>query len=149
MIDPHFQKVFSLALGIKDPWYIKSLDMVPSTKNPEILEMRVEVDFLEGSRFSYNGSEELYPVHDSRERVWRHLNFFQYRCYIQARVPRIILPDGKVKTVDVPWGHDLSGFTLMMEGVILSLVKQMPDSADAREIGEHDTKIWMVLKYHV
>ena len=60
MIDPHFQKVFSLALGIKDPWYIKSLDMVPSTKNPEILEMRVEVDFLEGSRFSYNGSEELY-----------------------------------------------------------------------------------------
>ena len=104
MIDPHFQKVFSLALGIKDPWYIKSLDMVPSTKNPEILEMRVEVDFLEGSRFSYNGSEELYPVHDTRERVWRHLNFFQYRCYIQARVPRIILPDGKVKTVDVPWG---------------------------------------------
>ena len=149
MIDPHFQKVFSLALGIKDPWYIKSLDMVPSTKNPEILEMRVEVDFLEGSRFSYNGSEELYPVHDSRERVWRHLNFFQYRCYIQARVPRIILPDGKVKTVDVPWGHDLSGFTLMMEGVILSLVKHMPVSAVAREIGEHDTKIWRVLKYHV
>ena len=28
--------------------------MVPSTKNPEILEMRVEVDFLEGSKFSYN-----------------------------------------------------------------------------------------------
>ena len=52
MIDPHFQKVFSLALGIKDPWYIKSLDMVPSTKNPEILEMKVGVDFLEGSKAS-------------------------------------------------------------------------------------------------
>ena len=50
MIDPHFQKVFLLALGIKDPWYIKSLDMVPSAKNPEILEMRVEVDLLEGSK---------------------------------------------------------------------------------------------------
>ena len=50
MIDPHFQKVFSLALGIKDPWYIKSLDMVPSAKNPEILEMKVGVDFLEGSK---------------------------------------------------------------------------------------------------
>ncbi len=52
MIDPHFQKVFSLALGIKDPWYIKSLDMVPSAKNPEILEMKVGVDFLEGSKAS-------------------------------------------------------------------------------------------------
>ena len=63
MIDPHFQKVFSLALGIKDPWYIKSLDMVPSAKKLGILEMRG----IEGSRFSYNCSEELYPVHDTRE----------------------------------------------------------------------------------
>ena len=54
MIDPPFPEGFSLALGIKDPWYIKCLDMVPSAKNPEILEMTVEVDFLEGSRFSYN-----------------------------------------------------------------------------------------------
>lgn len=40
------------SLGIKDPWYIKILDMVPSAKNPEILEMKVEVDFLEGSKAS-------------------------------------------------------------------------------------------------
>ena len=51
----HFQKVFSLALGINDPWYIKSQDMVPCAKNPDILEKRVEVDFKDGSRFSYNG----------------------------------------------------------------------------------------------
>ena len=106
-------KYFSLALGIKEPWYIKSLDMVPSINNPEILEMRVEVDFIEGIKFSYNGSKELHPVHDTRERSWRHLSFFQYRCYIQARVHRILLSDGKIKTVDVPWGHDISGFTLM------------------------------------
>ena len=69
MIDPYFQKIFSLALGIRDPWYIKSLDMVPSIKNPDVLEMKVEVDFMEGSRFSYNDSEELYPVHDTKERT--------------------------------------------------------------------------------
>ncbi|MDD7160939.1 MAG: hypothetical protein SPF69_02085 [Candidatus Ornithospirochaeta sp.] len=40
------------SLGIKDPWYIKSLDMVPSAENPEILEMKVGVDFLEGSKAS-------------------------------------------------------------------------------------------------
>ena len=61
-------KYFSVALGIKEPWYIKSLDMVPSINNPEILEMRVEVDFIEGIKFSYNGSKELHPVHDTRER---------------------------------------------------------------------------------
>ena len=105
MIDPYFQQMFSLALGIKEPWFIESMALVPSTKNPNIFEMRIEVDFTEGSRFRYGDSEELYPVHDTRERTWRHLNFFQYRCYITARVPRILLPDGKVKTVDVPWGR--------------------------------------------
>ena len=36
------------------PVVYKCLDMVHSAKNPEILEIRVEVDFLEGSKFSYN-----------------------------------------------------------------------------------------------
>ena len=149
MIDPHFQQVFSMALGIREPWFIKSLEMVPSSKNPERLEMRIEIDFTEGTKFQYGDSGDCYPVHDTRERTWRHLNFFQYRCYITARVPRVKLPDGKVKTVDVPWGRDGSGFTLMMEGVILSLVRHMAVSTAAREIGEHDTKIWRVLEYHV
>lgn len=43
-----------------------NLSAVP---NPDILEMRVEVDFKDGNRFSCNGSEELYPAHDTRERV--------------------------------------------------------------------------------
>ena len=46
------RRTMKCSLGIKDPWYIKSLDMVPSAKNPEILEMKVGVDFLEGSKAS-------------------------------------------------------------------------------------------------
>jgi hypothetical protein len=74
---------------------------------------------------------------------------FQYRCYITAKVPRIITPDGKVRTVSVPWARSGSGFTLMMEGVILTLVKHMPVRTVAREIGEHDTKLWRLIDYHV
>ncbi len=122
--------------------------MVPSERNPTTLEMRIEVDFTEGSCFRY-GETESCPVHDTRTRTWRHLNFFQYRCYVTARVPRIILPDGRVKTVEVPWGRVGSGFTLMMEGVILSIVKHMPVATVAKEIGEHDTRIWRVVEHHV
>ena len=88
--------------------------MAPSSKNPERLEMRIEIDFIEGTMFQYGDSGDCYPVYDTRERTWRHLNFFQYRCHITARVPRVKLPDRKVKTVDVPWGRDGSGFILMM-----------------------------------
>lgn len=148
-MDPHFQKLFSLGLGITEPWIIKSIDLVPSIKEPHRQEMRITVDFEPGARFSIDGRTGDYPVYDTKERTWRHLNFFQYRCYVTARVPRIKMNDGKILTVEVPWGRRGSGFTLLMEGVILSLVKHMAVNTVAKEIGEHDTKIWRVIEHHV
>ena len=66
-----------------------------------------------------------------------------------ARIERgsieLVAPDGKVRTVSVPWARSGSGFTVMMEGVILTLVKHMPVRTVAREIGEHDTKLWRLI----
>ena len=140
---------FEIALGIQAPWKITSTELIPSEKNPERLEMHIHVDFDEGSVFSCPLCGDEAKVYDTRERVWRHLNFFQYRCYIHARVPRIECKEHGVKTIDVPWGRAGSGFTLMMEGVILTLLRHIPVAAAAREIGEHDTKLWRVLTFYV
>ena len=140
---------FEIALGIQAPWKITDTQLIPSEKNPDRLEMHIYIDFEEGTRFPCPVCGEACPVHDTRERVWRHLNFFQYRCYIHARVPRTKCECHGVKTVGVPWGREGSGFTLMMEGVILTLLKHLPVAAAAREIGEHDTKLWRVLSFYV
>jgi len=147
-MDPYFQSMFMMALGIQSPWRITSIEMVEG-KRPELKDMRITIDFEEGARFPYPGEAEACPVYDTHERTWRHLNFFQYRCYITARMPRIRLSDGKIRSVEAPWGREGSGFTLMMEGVILTLVQNMSVAAVAREIGEHDTRLWRVIGYHV
>lgn len=140
---------FEIALGIQKPWKITDTQLIPSDKNPGRLEMHIYVDFDEGTRFPCPVCGEECMVHDTRERVWRHLNFFQYRCYIHARVPRTKCEGHGVRTVDVPWGREGSGFTLMMEGVILTLLKHLSVAAAAREIGEHDTKLWRMLSFYV
>lgn len=149
MIDEHFQTMFSMALGISEPWFISDITMEQSEKDPTRMEMHISVNYAEGSKFQYPGEAEAASVYDTHEKTWRHMNFFQYRCYITARVPRVKLSNGKIKTVEVPWGRIGSGFTLMMEGVLLSLMKHMSVSSVAREVGEHDTKLWRVLDYHV
>ena len=53
-------------------------------------ELHVYVEFIKGSRFSVKGCDEPCPVYDTRDRTWRHLNFFQYRCYVHAKVPRVL-----------------------------------------------------------
>lgn len=114
MIDEHFQTMFSMALGISEPWFISDITMEQSEKEPTRMEMHISVNYAEGSKFQYPGEAEAASVYDTHEKTWRHMNFFQYRCYITARVPRVKLSNGKIKTVEVPWGRIGSGFTLMM-----------------------------------
>lgn len=56
-------------------------------------------------------------MHDTRTKRYRHLNFFQHECELEARVPRVRLPDGRVALVEPPWAGRCSGFTLLFEAL--------------------------------
>jgi hypothetical protein len=43
--------VFTLALGLTEPWRVTDVEMVSSEKNPEKLEVHITVDYQEGSKF--------------------------------------------------------------------------------------------------
>jgi hypothetical protein len=53
MIDPHFQKLFALGQNIEEPWRITSIEMVPSKRNPSLMDLHINVDFAEGAAFDY------------------------------------------------------------------------------------------------
>ncbi|MCQ7043956.1 ISL3 family transposase, partial [Escherichia coli] len=76
------------------------------------------------------------PVHDTQIKRFRHLNFFEHECFLEVRVPRIKLPDGRVLLVEPHWAGRLSGFTLLFEALVLTLCRQMPFAAVARLVGE-------------
>ena len=47
------------------------------------------------------------------------------------------------------WSRPRSGFTVLFEAFILTLVKEMPVSKIAELIGEHDTRIWRIIHFHI
>jgi len=51
--------------------------------------------------------------------------------------------------VDVPWARAGSGFTLLFEAMIMTLVKSMPLKTIAEFVNEHDTRLWRVLHHYV
>ena len=97
--------------------------------------LTVGIDFRRGSRFAHDGDGGAHPVHDTQVKRYRHLNFFQHECLLEARVPRVRLPDGRVALVTPPWAGRLSGFTLLFEALILALCREMPFAAVARLAG--------------
>ena len=69
------------------------------------------------------------PRHPRTRR--RHLDFFQHRTLLHARVPRVICSECGVHKVATPWARAGSGFTLFVLGV-LTLAKAMPIAKAAR-----------------
>ena len=121
------KNLFEQALAISKPWYIKSLDFDIDKKQLDIY-----IDFKKGHKFFYednnNDKNGHYPVHDTKEKTWRHLNFFQHECYLHCRTPRVKTNDNKTKLVSPPWEGKSTGFTLLFEAFILQMCKFMPVS---------------------
>jgi transposase len=88
-------------------------------------------------------------VHDTDDKTWRHLDFFQHAAFLHARVPRVKCPTHGVRQIAVAWARPDSGFTLLFEALTMALVAEMPVKAVERIVGEHDTKLWRVLKHYV
>ncbi len=88
-------------------------------------------------------------MHDTETRRWRHLNFFQHTCELEARQPRVRCATCGVKTVPVPWARPGSGFTLLFEAFALTLMQDMPMRAVSELVGEWDTRLWRVLEHYV
>jgi transposase len=137
--------LFQLALGLVPPWMVADAKFDADKKRLDI-----EIDFKTGGRFACPecGRADC-PVHDTVKKSWRHLNFFQHEAYLHARVARIECPEHGVRLVNVPWARPGSGFTLLFEAFVMTLVKDMPVAAVARLVGEHDTRLWRVIQHYV
>jgi transposase len=127
------EELFAIGLGLSRPWMV-------TTSAIEGGELHIAIDFEKGARFDGR------PVHDTVERSWRHLNFWQYPTYLRARVPRVIGEDGKVSQVEVPWARPGSGFTALFEALAITMCRHMPVSRVAKELCMDDMSLWRLLE---
>ena len=77
--------LFTVALGLQAPWGVADVAFDRPAGRIDF-----QVAFTPGARFAcpHCGAAHQ-PVHDTQEREWRHLNFFQFEAYIHAKVPRV------------------------------------------------------------
>jgi transposase len=138
------ENIFEKALGVETPWFIEKTAFEAEQKRLDIW-----INFKRGQRFPLEEGGTNYPVHDTEEKTWRHLNFFQHECYLHVRVPRVRTDDGSVITVLPPWAGRMLGFTLLFEALLLELCRNMPVYQVARMTGVSDDKLWRMLDLYV
>ena len=124
-------ELFTAALGLGEPWRVSQAEFDEGSGR---LDLRVV--FPRGARFpcSESGCEQGgCPVHDTVEKSWRHLDFFQYKAFLSARVPRVRCPEHGVRLVVVPWARPGSGFTMLLPGVGVDVRQGHADAEGCRD----------------
>jgi transposase len=139
--------LFTAALGLSGPWRV-----IRSEFDAEAAQLDLHLDFARGARFGCPARDCAHrgcPVHDTVEKTWRHLDFFQHKAWIHVRLPRVRCPEHGVRQVNVPWARPGSGFTLLFEALVLTFAAAMPIAKVAEMAREHDTRIWRMVEHHV
>jgi transposase len=140
------ENLFHQLLGLGDEWRVLRCEF--DERGGEVslwVEELPHFWVVEGAR----QKQQVRAYDHVSEMEWRHLNVFEHRCVLRCRLPRGRREDGSVYRVQPPWEGLSMHFTKAFEAMTLLMLRQMPVAATARQLGEHDTRLWRMLHAHV
>lgn len=142
------EQIFAMALGLVAPWEVKSISFEANSHGIKDLHIHLGYNKDDIQFRDENGKSLIY---DHNERIWRHLNFFQYNCYLHCDVPRVKdKQNGNILQLEVPWARPGSGFTLLFEAFAMLLIEcEMPVNNVGRILGEYAQRIWTIFHYWI
>ena len=143
-------ELFTKALNLEYPWKVTKVSLEQGTSIFDG-KLHVYIEYTDKSTLKcpIESNDENVEFYDFKERTWRHLNFWQYETFIHAKVPRVNCPKHHIKQIEVPWARKGSGFTLLMESMIVTLSQYMPVLDVSKIVDEFDTRLWRVIFYYV
>lgn len=137
--------LFSQALGLTPPWAVERIEFDEKARRIEL-----HVAYKASTMKCPACAAEDQPIHDRRERRWRHMDFFQFEAHIHCQVPRVSCTQcGKTTQMPVPWAREASRFTMMFEALALTLAREMPVAVCARLLRCSDGALWRQIDAHV
>ncbi len=84
-----------------------------------------------------------YIAHDTADRSCQHLNCFQHKCYLHAKVPRVKQANGKIKTQTVPWARKGNAFTMLL------IENETPVNKVPKIIQSYPNRLWTIFKHWI
>lgn len=122
-------ELYATILGIRPPWYVRHVDVQAKQE-----EVTVTIAARSDIRHPCPTCGRPCPGYDTRPRSWRHLDTCQFKTILVADVPRVKCEEHGVSQISVPWAEPNSGFTSLMECLIIDWLSEANISAVARRM---------------
>ncbi|MDR1171012.1 MAG: ISL3 family transposase [Bacteroidales bacterium] len=137
-------QIFTTVLGLELPWQIREIRF--ETLGSDDRELHIYLDFERGCKFTSRTGEQT-VAYDTEERQWQHLNFFQHRCYLHARVPRLYKRCGRQSIPDRSSMGKIRQWLLFEAYAMLLIESEMPVCRVAENLSVTRPRIWSIFDY--
>ncbi|WP_420901976.1 transposase family protein [Paenibacillus dendritiformis] len=113
-------RMFNVALQLDEPWKLTHIEF-----DDQEQAWHLHLDFERGAVFACPRCSAECKAYDSEIKHWRHLDFWDWKTFMHARMPRVKCTScNKVTQVYAKWARPLSHFTLMFEAWAMRLMRR-------------------------
>ena len=145
MVEQDMKLAFSRVLKVSSPWRVKEVKIFDKNKVVDVY-----IDYGDRSQFSCSECGKACKVHDGSYHRWRYLDLFEYRCYLNIKVPRTKCAEHGVRILkEMSWGRMGSHYSYFLEAKVMHLSAEMTMSALGKYVGEPDSNLWRVFSHYV
>jgi transposase len=104
--------------GVKEPWSLEKVELRLAEGD-----VHIWVALPQGTRWVCPDCHAVAPIHDHRERLWRHLDTCQCRTLVHACVSQPACPTHGTRQVRVPWVEEGGRFTALFEALAIDWMR--------------------------
>jgi transposase len=123
------EDLYATLLGVRAPWYVTDVEVRPKQEDVTVM-----IEAHSNLQHACPRCGKPCPGYDTRRRSWRHLDTCQYKTIVIADVPRVQCAEHGVLQIEVAWASADSGFTVLMESLIIDWLREASISAVARRM---------------
>ena len=136
------RELYATILDLKAPWTVSKVDV---NKRDAVVSVWLERPRGSGDLPCPRCAKSC-PVHDHREREWRHLDTMQFETRLHARVPRVDCPEHGVVQVEVSWAGPRSRFTMLFEASAIDWLMEASVQAVSRRLSISWDESWTIMR---
>jgi transposase len=105
-------------LNFGSDWEIKDIIV-----NENFKEIDIFIEYSKSTGICPSSKEES-TIYDFRtSRRFRHLDLFEYKTFINARIPRVINKKKEVNSIEISWAGERVSYTYLFESKVIDALK--------------------------
>ncbi len=130
---------FSYGLGLKYPWFIENISTYEECEKNAII---VKISFNEASSFNCPACGRTCTIEKCTEKIWRHINFFDKKCFLSVKVPQLKCREGDYLQYSTIFGSLYSDYTYLLEEKIFINSQFAPIKKISQYLDIPENELW-------